>query len=264
VNRTLSASTMGASTSRATMCAAAVLVLTLGAAGHANAGTDGSLRKSAATPTAAAASKMNSRGVAGTQSAYEQWHDANLGALTEAAWRWLVSLPVDATPFADESSVNCGLNQQGRFWFLGGPIGATFSRTCTIPAGRAIVVAVNAFLNDYPCPDPTFKPAPGQSLEEFLQSFATFVIDNVVEGSALLDGKAVPVRRVATGAFSFTGAADWNSLDACITGSPQLGASDGYWVTLDPLPVGEHTLILRSTSLFFGSSEGTYTLKIRK
>jgi hypothetical protein len=72
----------------------------------------------------------------------------------------------------------------------------------------------------------------------------------------------VAVRRVATGLFGFTAAADWSTLDPCITGPPQLAVSDGYWVFLEPPTRGDHLLVLRSVSIF-GTTQGTYTLKIR-
>jgi len=50
--------------------------------------------------------------------------------------------------------------------------------------------------------------------------------------------------------------------DPCVTGSPQVGVSDGHWVFIDPLPRGDHTLLLRSVNMF-GATQGTYTLKIR-
>jgi len=238
--------------------AVAALACLLAATGPSLAGTDGTPQARAnvapnAARSAAAVAPARTR---------DLWRGENIDALTQASWRWLMSIPPGVSPIDAVDGVNCGINQQGPFWFVGGPIGQSFSTTCTIPAGTAIVVPVNAYLDDYPCPNPAFKPAVGQSLESFLQGDVAGVIDTVSLAEAQLDGKPLRARRVTTGLFPFTGADGLTGFDPCVTGSPQVGVSDGYWVFIDPLPRGDHSLLLRSVNVF-GSTQGTYTLKIR-
>ena len=79
---------------------------------------------------------------------------------------------------------------------------------------------------------------------------------------AALDNEALHVRHVKTSLFAFTAAASNVQGDSCITGSPQLGVSDGYFVFLDPLPRGQHILHLRS--VVFGSlTDVTITLTVK-
>jgi hypothetical protein len=241
---------------------AVLMCALLSMSGSARAATDGA---SPARPSALGAASPHAVNAAVTearQHGRERWHDETRAALTQASWRWLFSIPPGVTPNEDTTGVNCGINQQGRHWFLGGPVGSVFSRECVIPLGRAIVVPVFAFINDYPCPDPNFKPPAGQSLEEFLQVGVAPFIDGVTLAEARLDGRALRVRRITTDLFGFTAAAGLNAFDPCVTGSPQVGVSDGYWVFIDPLPRGDHVLVLRSVS-GFGTTEGTYTLRIR-
>ncbi len=240
--------------------AAAASALLLALPGPALSGGDGHtpLRSQAAAGAARVSAAL---GEARSQGR-DRWRQASLAALTVASWRWLMSIPPGVTPNDDVDGVNCGINQQGPFWYLGGPVGAAFSRSCDIPAGRAIVAPVFAFLNDYPCPDPSFRPAPGQSLEDFLQEGVAPYIDGVSLAQARLNGRSLRVRRIATNLFPFTAADGLTSADPCLTGSPQVGVSDGYWAFIDPLLRGTHTLVLRSVSTF-GTTEGTYTLRVR-
>jgi hypothetical protein len=125
------------------------------------------------------------------------------------------------------------------------------------------------YLSDYPCPDTSFHPAPGQSLEDFLTEGAAFIMGFVTELQVEVDG--IPLQdltdyRTVSGLFDFTADISWQALDPCITGSMQEGVSDGYWVMLTPLSVGVHTLHFRGLLEFpDGGSfevETTYNLTV--
>jgi hypothetical protein len=48
-------------------------------------------------------------------------------------------------------------------------LAGTNTLACTIPAGKVDPGASSLrLINDYPCPDPSFEPAAGQTLEDFL------------------------------------------------------------------------------------------------
>lgn len=192
-----------------------------------------------------------------------QWRGQSHAEWAQAWWRWWMSIPLKVNSTSDVTGANCGLNQDGPVWFLAGPLGGNFTPTCVIPYGKAIVTPIVAFINDYPCPaDFNFEPAPGQALEDYLTEGVTPFIDSFTLIFAALDGKAMKARRVTTKAFGFTGAADVKALDPCVTGSPQVGVSDGYFITIDPLPRGDHVLQINSSSPGFATS-GTFTLRIR-
>ncbi|MGB0128829.1 MAG: hypothetical protein WBP72_14415 [Rhodocyclaceae bacterium] len=181
-------------------------------------------------------------------------------------WRWWMSIPQGVGPTNDTDGTQCGINQEGPVWFIGGPIGdnLSYERSCTVPAGKWILLPVINYLNDYPCvSDPGFQPGERQTLEAFLAEGATSVIDGVTTYDAILDKRAAPVRRIRTGLFGFTAAADLNRFDTCLTGSPQLGVADGYFVFLEPLRPGKHTLSIHSKiSGPDRETTGTYNLNI--
>jgi len=166
-------------------------------------------------------------------------------------------------PEADTTGSDCAMNQEGSFWFLTGGINAPFTIPCAVPAGKALVVAVFAYVNDYPCPDPNFQPAPGQSFLDFLLQGATPIIDSLTVAAAFLDGRPHPVRRVTTGVFGITAAADFVQLDPCNTGSPMIAVVDGYFTFVDPLPRGTHTLEVRSVGSLTGAADGTFVISVR-
>ena len=168
-------------------------------------------------------------------------------------WKWALSFPIDQNPIMDPTGEFASQGQSGPVWFLAGTSGGTAERAVTIPAGKAIFFSMLNLINDYPCPDPNFQPAPGQTLEEFLTEGAAFFIDHTTVLFAEVDG--VPLKnlfnyRATSGLFTFTGDPSLVSFDPCITGAPQQAVADGYWVMLAPLRRGAHTIRFGGTEEF--------------
>jgi len=71
---------------------------------------------------------------------------------------------------------------------------------------------------------------------------------------------------VVSGLFQFTAAADLKLTgDPCVTGSPQLAISDGYWVMLKPLNHGEHVIHFKAGVSAWGPPlDVTYIITIEK
>jgi hypothetical protein len=172
---------------------------------------------------------------------YAQW-----GA---AWWSWVLSIPFATNPMLDPTGANQSIGQSGPVWFLAGTTGGPLTRSVTIPSGRKIFFPLVNFIIDYPCPDPGFQPAPGQTLEQFLQAQGQYYMSNVTVLECQVDGLPVPNLanyRAQSGLFTFTGHPSLTAtFDPCITGSPQPGVSDGFWVMLYPLSAGAHTLYFR-------------------
>ncbi len=183
----------------------------------------------------------------------------------KAWWRWELSVPTDRNPSLDTTGANCAEGQAGRVWFLGSIFGSgDVARGCTVPAGKALLVNLSSALNDYPCPDPSFKPAPGQSLEAFLTEGARAVEDGLTGLTLSVDGHRVGrlfERRYTTELYRFTGDPTLRtSIDGCITGSRQAAVSDGYFVMLRPLAHGAHTVVFTAASRTGVRTSVTYHL----
>jgi hypothetical protein len=139
--------------------------------------------------------------------------------------------------------------QAGPVHYLVGTRDGVSTRYIDIEIGKTILVPVINVIKNYPSPDPSFRPARGQTVEQFLKLESSQFISQVTEKRATLDGRPIAiteVNRLSTGLFPVKGNQDLvNCLD-CVTGQVQSGVSDGYWVALKDLGRGNH--ILRITA----------------
>ena len=182
-------------------------------------------------------------------------------------WQWAVSSPVGANPIQDEDGSFCDVGQSGPVWFLAGNFGGTTVRSCDVPVGKSIFFPIVNFYVNYPCPPEFgFEPAPGQSLEEFLQGFVDPFLDEATNLSLEVDGVSignVSDFRATSELFLLSFDPSWSSLDPCVTGTPQPSIADGYWIMLPALPVGAHTIHFHGELPSFGFAlDVTYNLTV--
>lgn len=165
---------------------------------------------------------------------YSEW--------TARWWQWLVSVPLERNPAADSTGEFCAENQNGPVWFLPGTFGGPVERTCDIPAGKAIlIVLVNSECNPAEYPD--------LQTESELRSCAKAGQDSVNELFASIDGvqlKETDLRRYRVDSPLFNLTFPENNIFAL---PPQtvLTVSDGYWVLLEPLSLGNHEIHFRAS-----------------
>jgi hypothetical protein len=161
---------------------------------------------------------------------------------TEKWWHWLSEVPADRNPELD-AATDCGVDQNDPVFFLPPLQAPSFHRQCRVRLGKPVLVGVQAVLNSYPCPDPSFEPAPGQTLEEFLREGAVGYNDLYSNIVATIDGHAVELgsHRHTTGLFSNTVHPSLLSHipDPCLTGTPQPAVGDG-WYLVTILAPGQH------------------------
>jgi hypothetical protein len=186
----------------------------------------------------------------------------------ELIWKWIYRQPATSNPLLDQTGASCGVDQEGPVWFLASviPNGPLFEaeRSCTIPHQRALLVQTSAFLNDFPCPDPTFQPAPGQSLYDFLIGPAKAFIDTVYFLEVTIDGVPQPemlrYRFTSTNLFNIKGDPSLaTTLDGCVTGGHQPAVADGYDFMVKPLSPGQHTLVWHQKDTFGMTGDTTLT-----
>jgi hypothetical protein len=184
-------------------------------------------------------------------------------------WQWAYSFTADTYPPNQSGPVDLSLHQSGQVWFLAGTSGGVpVTRTGTIPSGTALFFPIVNYINDYPCPDPSFQPKTGQSLEEFLTDGAKAVIAATTELEVVIDGRPLEDPfdyRATSRLFTFTADPSLITLDPCVTGSEQYGVADGYWVMLRPLSVGAHTISIHGRQDFEDFSivvDATYHLQV--
>jgi hypothetical protein len=166
-------------------------------------------------------------------------------------WRWVLSIPAAENPILSLTS-DCSAGQGGPVLYAPPfPVGSkNLTRSCTIEHGTAVAITLSSVLNDYPCPDPTFQPAPGQSLFDFLLAGAVAGNGDIAEIDVTLDGE--PLKDILTYHFAshdlmyFKGDLSLqSSVDSCITGGFQPAAIDAYFILFKPLRPGHHTITRR-------------------
>jgi hypothetical protein len=203
-------------------------------------------------------------------------YGASLPTWADRIGQWIYGEPFDQNPAFDQTGQFCAVDQHGPVWFIPPifalpgtprPVIQDASRTCLIPQHKALLLDIGAIVDDYPCPDPNFHPAPGQSLYDFLINDAKPVMDSVNELDLTLDGQPVHdvlgYRFHSAHLFSLTGDPSLSAvLDPCITGTPQPAIIDGFFLLFKPLSPGAHTIVVHGTNTFGDNRRFTYYLAV--
>jgi hypothetical protein len=153
-------------------------------------------------------------------------------------WKWFLSIP---TPDHPGIGGDCGVAQSGPVFFLAADFTGSEGVPCTIPAGKAIFFAM-ANVECSTVEPPPFFGADEEELRACAKCFADQIVVSSLE--ATLDDEELGdlgSYRAASPLFTFEYPAD-NIFG--IPGGPATGesVSDGYWLLLNPLSAGNHTL----------------------
>lgn len=167
----------------------------------------------------------------------------------ELNWQWIYGQPFEHNPYIDPTGADCAVGQSGPVWQLA-PIAAmtsgTYTRTCTVPRDKAILLQIGSIADDWPCPDPAFGPKPGQSMYDFLVADA-LPYNMVTELDLKLDGRPIfnPKRYLYTSEnlFALKGDPSEAQFDPCITGAYQPSVVYGYFMMFRPMSPGRHTIV---------------------
>jgi hypothetical protein len=159
------------------------------------------------------------------------------GQWTVRWWQWIASIPTNKNPAADNTGRNCGINQtHPHVWFLAGTFGGkTAQRKCTISGWRSVLFPViNYQMN------PLEKPE--LQTESELIKHVQSDEDDIINLEAIVNGQTIPIFRVQSDPLLFKlQIADDNPLEVK-GGGITSATSDGYWVFLKPLPIGEYEI----------------------
>jgi hypothetical protein len=195
-----------------------------------------------------------------------------------AWWQWIFSLPARApdglpNPLFTDGAVDCSFGQSGQVWFLAGRICFTCNgvvttahRSCKVPTGTALffpllngeadniattpaltldqlkaLAAQNAEASELHA---SIDGSPLANLFSYRAAFAPFrftvpAIDNIFQ----LFGFSVP-------------GTDWPNTSVFPV------ASDGYWLMVEPLPPGSHTINFGGTGAGGFQIDITYDLTV--
>ncbi len=150
-------------------------------------------------------------------------------------WQWVLSIPKESNPVLDENGKNCAQGQSGPVWFLAGTGGGSAKRTCTIPAGKAILFPILNY-------GATFADEPTIKSEQELLSLANKEMDAISSLDVTVDGvKLNGLQRYRIQSPIFDVVLPENNLFGGESG-PTRGVGDGYWLFLEHLCKGKHKI----------------------
>jgi len=175
---------------------------------------------------------------------------STFGELNASWWQWFFSVPASKNPgLAKNGSVDCNVGQSGNVWFLAGKFlsGGTFTRSCTIPVGKALFIPLINSWQDNVC----VKPPHGVGQ---LRALAADSVYPPVELHANIDGSPLLSQRAISPVFSYTLPPPPDNViyaefgvsipgDCGTTSSTVDGAvADGFYIMLPPLTAGSHRI----------------------
>jgi hypothetical protein len=173
-------------------------------------------------------------------------YNLTYGEWTARWWQWVVSVPEDRNPSADETGENCDEGQSGPVWFLAGTFGGLNERNCDIPAGTAIMFPImNA--------ECSYAEYPDLRTESELRSCAVSANEGVTELMVTIDGQVIDesqLRSYRVQSPLFTLTLPENNIFGLPAGTTQ-AVSDGFWIFLPPLGPGQHEIHFRGAVVDF-------------
>jgi hypothetical protein len=150
-------------------------------------------------------------------------------------WQWAYSIPQNINPAYDDSGKYCSEGQSGPVWFLTSSYKHPVDRFCSIPSGKSILLTI---LNS----ECSFAEFPKFKTENQLRQCANQMQDSVIRLQASINGtniSGLEKFRIQSPLFNFT------IPENNILGLPPQttsAVSDGNWVFLKPLPIGNYLI----------------------
>jgi hypothetical protein len=193
----------------------------------------------------------------------------SLKKLSAEWWQWALSIPTSVNPQTDKTGENAVVGQRGAVWFLAGVFGgstAPVTRRCSVPEGKVLFFPV---VNDVEINTPNVcGSGPTNVSVNDLRTMSAANINVATNLRVTLDRKTITnLRRVKSKVFEVA-LPEENVFDSPCAGVGGVPAgiyspavSDGFYVRLEPLSVGNHTLHFHAESPS-GVQDITYELDI--
>lgn len=183
---------------------------------------------------------------------YEDW--------TIKFWQWLLSIPLDRNPISDQTGQHCGVEQGSEpVFFLAFSSGGGAERTCSIPAGKAILIPVNVVECSFAEVQVQDEAGLHKCAEEDESNNPGLYLS--VDGTEYTN---LEKYRVHSRAFNVM--LPENSL-LQVSGNTT-AVSDGYWIIHEPLPPGDHIIHFKAslgdprTGILAYSDDLSYRVKV--
>jgi hypothetical protein len=165
-----------------------------------------------------------------------------------AWWLWCLSDPFGASPAEDITGEFCCKNQcDPNVWFLAGTFGGKAERTCTISVGKAIFFPI---VNDLI----SYAEYNHLDNEAELRAYAKDDLDTTTCYEVSLNGiklQNLQKYRIQSDLFNIVLS---SKSDTGITSNSTMAISDGYWIFLQPLSLGQHILSFKGEKKLYDTT----------
>ncbi len=151
-------------------------------------------------------------------------------------FQWFVGIPADINPREHYTPESCSIAQSGPVWFLTDILKGSEERTCTIPSDKAILI-------------PVLTGVSWDDKSDLIPKTDQDVISGATAGneygviSATLDGRTIQdlnSYRAQSSWFNIT--VPENNVFNNKPGFWEKAIADGFFLLMEPLPPGNHTL----------------------
>jgi hypothetical protein len=162
-------------------------------------------------------------------------------------WQSILAIPIDKNPLKDNTGKDCSQGQSGPIWFLAGTGGGAVKRTCTIPAGKAVMFPV--FNGE--C---SYAEFPQYKSESDLRKCAKDQLDKVTNLDASVDGVKIPdLKKYRAQSPLFDVVLPSNNVFGAPPG-PTKSVADGFWIIIAPFSTGNHNIHFAGSAVDVTSS----------
>lgn len=172
-------------------------------------------------------------------------------------WKWILAIPVRDNPCLDEVGDKVAVGQSGPVWFLAGTFGGKAERTSTVPAGKSFL---------FPLWNGCYWIPTDGDTPEVIRAAAVNSMDHTTELGCSLDGVALTglfsYRFHSPDFFYFTGVADQADAFSPGQAGTHLAYADGFWVMLEPLAPGPHTLWFHGKGVYPAAYPSTQVFEV--
>jgi hypothetical protein len=179
-------------------------------------------------------------------------------------WQWALAEPTSDNPLLDSTGQFAAVNQRGRVWFLAGNEGGTTIRTITVPAGKALFFPI---VNTFDVEDGIGLPGDIQFMVhkplQVAQALVSSIIATATGLSCQVDG--IPLQITAANleqSTPFSLFLPANNILGVPAGVYFPSIDSGYYVLLNPLSAGSHTIHFAGSITNF-SLDVTYNITVQ-
>jgi len=190
-------------------------------------------------------------------------------------WQWALTIPVSANPLLGSDADGysdvgkCVVGQSGSVWFLAGTFfGGTAKRTCSVPDDKSLFFPV---YNSLQFNTPNICGQTGSLTVADERKSAAAAVNGVTTFSVELDNHPIhTIQRFQSSVFAvalpkdniFNAPCLAANLGAVPAGIYSPSVDDGFYVLLEPLHKGAHTLRIQSADQSGFTLDVTYALTV--